>query len=363
MGGKQIANVLNVRGTRPPIGRFWNNSTVTHILNNRVYAGDRVWNQRGKNKRMNDPSKWVITEKTHEPIVDRELFFKRKEIAQGRKFHLSRSPKRFVKYLLSRMIQCGNCGHNFVGHRQLKRNGAGGANYDLFRYLCNGYINVGKSVCPALGIDKDWIEGNVVDAIRRQVCTPERLAELEMLVRKKIEARRQTYGQSPRAVEQKLAGVEQKIRHYFDAIGEGLDPAVCREKINELRAQQRKLEEEAAVLRQDDYYVLALEKNLSGVREFAAAFSERFETLMFAVQRQVVLHFVESIKVVDRQRVELTLRVPFDNNGVHLLADEPAEDSPRAMVAARTRSAERSAFQSGPARGATVPSANTPTVW
>jgi hypothetical protein len=365
LGAKQISNDLNVRGVKPPRSKFWNKSTVTHILNSRLYTGDLVWNRRGKTKRINDPAKWVVTEKTHEPIVDRELFFKRKQMAQSRTFNLSRSPRRFVKYLLSRMIECGHCGHNFVGHRQLKRNGAGGAVYDIFRYTCNGYINMGKSVCPALSIDREWIEGQVLAAIRREICTPDRLDELEALVRQKIEARRQAYGQSPRAAEQKLATIDQKIRHYYDAIGEGLDPAVCRQKIADLQAQREKLQEEANVLRREDYYVKALQKNVSGVREFAAAFTERFGAMPFPAQRQVILHFVEKMKVVDRKAVELTLRVPFDNNGVQLLADEtPPDDSARAAAAGQiggmssliekgSRAAERlSPFQPGVVGGA-----------
>lgn len=87
-------------------------------------------------------------------------------------------------------------------------------------------------------------------------------------------------------------------------------------------------------IHREDYYVKALQKNVSGVREFAAAFTERFGAMPFPAQRQVILHFVEKMKVVDRKAVELTLRVPFDNNGVQLLADEtPPDDSARAAAA------------------------------
>jgi len=122
---------------------------------------------------------------------------RRKEMASQRTFNLRSSPRRAVKYLLARLIRCDHCGGLFVGRRQKKRHRQDGEPYDLFRYRCNTYVTKGKEVCPSIGIHCDWIEGEVVDIVRREICSPERLAALQELVHKKIEARRSRYGVDP----------------------------------------------------------------------------------------------------------------------------------------------------------------------
>ena len=73
----------------------------------------------------------------------------------------------------------------------------------------------GKSVCPSLGIHCDWIEGEITDLVRREICAPERLVTLQELVRKKIEARRSRYGKHPRELDRRLADIDRRIENYY----------------------------------------------------------------------------------------------------------------------------------------------------
>jgi hypothetical protein len=162
------------------------------------------------------------------------------------------------------------------------------------------------------------------------------------MVREKIEGRRKAWAKEDgsQKIDQKLAALERKVNNYYDAIGEGLDRAICRQKIAGLEAQRKQLEQERAVLQREDYYATALEQNLENVRKFASAFTERFQDLPFPVQRQVVLHFVEGIRIVNQRTAEVHLRVPFENNGVTLLA-EPAPSGPMGQTIVKSNSQSR----------------------
>lgn len=168
---------------------------------------------------------------------------------------------------------------------------------DSFRCRCNSGNESMLANAREIAIDRDWLEAQVLDCIRSQICAPDRLASLEARIREKIEARRRAFAKSPRLVAQRVAGVEKKIQHFYDAIGEGLNPAVCKEKIAELEREKAALEQEASMLRREDYYTRALEKNVAELRRFASAFRESFATLPFETQRGVVLHFVEEIRM------------------------------------------------------------------
>ncbi len=111
MGAKAIANRLVEEGIPYRNGRSWNKQRVGYILNNYVYYGATTWNRtHTKTRTIKPESEWIIVEDTHEAIVSKELFMKRKQMAQ------SRIGKRFAtnahkaQWLLAKMIRCGECG-------------------------------------------------------------------------------------------------------------------------------------------------------------------------------------------------------------------------------------------------------------
>ena len=361
IGGKRVAFTLNQEGVPAPRSRHWNASTVNHMLDNRAYVGDRVWLKRRKaghgDRVVNPEDEQIIVENAHEPLVDRELFEKRREIAAKRSFHRRGAKEKHVDYLLSRLIRCDHCGSNFVGRRQKHRNRKG-ETYDLLRYYCGGYLNKGPSVCPPMPIHKDWIEGLVLDILRARLCSPEALAELEERVRARIEERRRTYGRGPKAIEQRIHDIERRIQNYYRAIGDGLDTEVCRQHIEELTASKATLEEEAGLLAREDYYTRALQLNLDELRRFAKAFEDGFDSAPFGVRRQLILYFIDEIVVVDHQLLRITFKIPFDNNGVKLLADQitsGAAQGPDEVTAANGQGGgDLEKFLSGPIRGANI---------
>jgi site-specific DNA recombinase len=328
LGVKAIANLLNAREVPPPRGRHWSGSSLNSILNNRAYVGDRVWNRRRKNgreTRVATPEEdWIIAEDAHEPLVDRGVFERRQELAATRRFNPNGCRGAHTEYLLGRLIRCTECGYNYTGRRK-RYTTTKGEKKEHADYVCNGYQQHGRSVCEPRPIEKGWIEGLVVDLIRSRLGTPEALAELERRVRQKVESRRRTFGESTEAVERKIAEVDRQIANYYRAIGEGLDPLVCRQHIDELTETKVELEVEAEVVRTEDYYQLTLDRNLRDLRQFAEVYIQDFERLPFGVRRKVVLHFIESIEVVEHRLVRITMRVPFDNAGIKHLTDEDGQ--------------------------------------
>ena len=184
-------------------------------------------------------------------------------------------------------------------------------------------------MCASLPIKSEWLEDFVLDLLRHKVSELGVIDELERLIRDRVEARRRTYGEHPKAVEKKLAETDRRIAHYYRAIGDGLDPSICQQHIAELTAKKQQLDEEASVLRREDYYDRALEMNVAELRRFARAFNEEFESLPFAAKRKAVLYFVEKVVIVERRSVEVHFKVPFDNNGIKLLTDEVVGGGPQ----------------------------------
>lgn len=333
-GAKVIAAALNARGVRGPASKHWNQSAIGNILTNPVYVGDLVWMKTKKKGRtgrvVTKPEERVVTKNAHPALIERELFDRLRQRAPDRQFRVHSSPHKHVNYLLGRLITCDCCGNAFVGRRREYVNHKGEKQVNL-SYFCSGYLFKGRDVCESLPLDMAWIEGIVIDALKARFCDPAGWDELERKLRSRIEARRRKYGVDPRAAQAKLSEIDRRIDNYYRALGEGMDVATCKRLIAELTEKKAAMEQEIETLQTEDYYVVALEKNLKLLAAFRSRLRDGFERLPFAAQRQVVVAFVEGIHVRERREVVVKLKVALDNDGIKHLTDEldRAEDAGR----------------------------------
>lgn len=124
----RIARLFNEEGVKTPIvfkiekgktsrvpkGRkfLWSSGTICQILRNEVYIGNAVQKKTtrefvgGKN-RLNAREDWLVTSGNHEPIIDRETFYR---VQQGRGG--KRSPAKSGEHPLTGKLVCGCCGKN-----------------------------------------------------------------------------------------------------------------------------------------------------------------------------------------------------------------------------------------------------------
>lgn len=127
-GVNKIAQILNDKGILTPtkyklsIGQkfnnqgknidYWCESTISKILKNEVYIGNLV---QGYNKKLSYKSKkmitlpkseWIIVKDTHEPIIEKEQFYRVQEIFKNR----ARRCKNGEVHLFANKLVCLDCG-------------------------------------------------------------------------------------------------------------------------------------------------------------------------------------------------------------------------------------------------------------
>ena len=128
---KRIACLLNAEGVKSPqpqkgrVSQSWCVSSVRHILKNRRYRGEIIWNTKRKVRvpgtgrriyRRRAETEWVVTPAPDLRIVSDELFAaveRRFEITQrlwgDGGTGLARGQQKQV-YLFSGLLRCGECG-------------------------------------------------------------------------------------------------------------------------------------------------------------------------------------------------------------------------------------------------------------
>ena len=94
----------------------WYNSTISYILANERYIGDKILQKRftteilplKKHINKGEQPKYYVRG-SHEPIIDENTFQKAQQLIASR-----RSVERqFHEYIFTQMIVCGHCGHSF----------------------------------------------------------------------------------------------------------------------------------------------------------------------------------------------------------------------------------------------------------
>ena len=140
---------------------FWENKTIKNILKNEVYIGNSIQNKRSrisyKNRKIksNSHQQWNIVENTHEPIIDRQVFYKVQKMIIVQNYN--RNEKKH-KFLLDGLLFCYECKHK-IGVR-IRKNGK----LDM---VCNNYRRNSKlGLCTSHGFNYDELENQILKYIR-----------------------------------------------------------------------------------------------------------------------------------------------------------------------------------------------------
>jgi DNA invertase Pin-like site-specific DNA recombinase len=202
-GYKSIASRLNAEGVPSPRSREWDAhfngqwglSTIRNILINPVYCGDTVWNRitaakfhrssvkgvverRGPSGRVRDPNPredWIVTPDTHEALIPRSIFaatheLRAKRDAAGNRSRNSRGRGYYSNYLLSGLIRCNDCDHNFMGFSHKSRACSKDPSLPRPRYyLCGGYITKGTSVCKRVAYPQEPLESYLIGRLQTRL--------------------------------------------------------------------------------------------------------------------------------------------------------------------------------------------------
>ena len=170
----QIAEYLYRKGYKTRSGGKFNSALVCKILKNQIYLGQLVWNRyhydtkqhtgtRGGYKYVrNDPSKVIIAQGRHQPIICREDFdLVQKKLRANRKGVLYRG--NVFEYPLTGILYCAKCGYRYQGtsslsnHKTKKRK-------RWYKCSCMGTYHIR---CSNPSIKAEDIEPKVFDIIKK----------------------------------------------------------------------------------------------------------------------------------------------------------------------------------------------------
>jgi DNA invertase Pin-like site-specific DNA recombinase len=185
-GYSYIARYLNMEGFAPPSGKNmictskngWNPVAVQRILANRAYIGDTVQGVsekvsfKSKKTRRLPQHRWVITENTHEAIIDRSDFEEVQRIREGKVIKSGRHKGKIN--IFSSVLFCGKCGSIMYARRRKD---------SPMAYICSNYAKYGIKKCTSHHICEEELLGILCEELKYALGNEEILLKLTALVK------------------------------------------------------------------------------------------------------------------------------------------------------------------------------------
>ena len=218
-GPNQIETILNERGIDSPAvhqhkngimskGKvnYWGTGMVAKILGRMDYLGHTVSGRtakksyKAKRTYQNDREDWIITEHTHEAIIDTETWHRVQKLRELTKRKMTAAGDMGV---LNSLIYCSDCDKKL----RLQRNSSNGYQY----YVCATYMSsrTGHRECTTHNTPRHYLEPLILNEIRRLTkFAREQEGEFVALVEKAYE---RTFEKEHRTAKSELAKATQRV--------------------------------------------------------------------------------------------------------------------------------------------------------
>ena len=250
---RQIAAGLNQDAIPGPRGGKWNASTIngsrsrqSGILQNRLYAGQIVWNRQrfvknpatGKRiSRINPESEWLISDVPELRIVN-DVLFQKVSTLKAKKGTQHAVKSRKPRYLLSGLIKCGCCGASYtvIAHGRIG---------------CAGHRERGDCDNNRT-ITRQHVEQRVLIALQSQLGSPDTIAAYVSAYNDERKRLLQETRKNRKSKQLKLQKLNTDIEHLVDLLLESAAPAVVMARIHSMEAEQQALIDELDRFKQKD---------------------------------------------------------------------------------------------------------------
>nr|WP_081762804.1 recombinase family protein [Xanthobacter sp. 126] len=270
LGIKQLAIWLNGRGFRTRKGGAFGVGPLHHLLTNTIYVGRWRYNVRSAKTGDHKPATEIVEIETP-TIIDAALFdrVQAKLVAGNPKV----TPPRVTTgpILLTGLAKCAHCGGGMT-----QRTGTSSTGRVYAYYTCAARAQKGPSVCKGNSIPMAFLDTLVLDALKEQLFTPERLSELLAALVERRQARDAALHRRLAALKSEVLAVEERLTRLYRSIEEGIVELddLLRARVADLKAEREKAQ--AAYARE------AAQTNPTGfvAPESIAAFSNLMRDLL-----------------------------------------------------------------------------------
>jgi len=247
----KIRDECNKMGWTSPEGRPITTSFIREFFRkDRLLqlAGYAFWNRedrKTKGRRFKPEEEWVKIPNAHPALITEEEALEcRRLIEKSGGFNNKHHPQEESRWLLTGknlegepFFVCRHCGGNIIGRVE-------GGRHKL-KYYCSTIAYEGRYTdrcVHGVNLDKDAIEGYVIEQIKNNFGTPARIKELVRRINSAIRSEYKDFQTATAFINKQIANTKKEIDNLVNAIAAGTPPEFVNPRIKELKQKLSKAE-------------------------------------------------------------------------------------------------------------------------
>ena len=328
---RQITKRLNSLGIPTPTrkNQVWHSATVRAILTNRVYCGQARYNYRQSvvpslrrkpepqlpnlktGRRYRPESEWVMGQA---PALISEAVFEKAQLQLQRNAELAQKLYRphSRRYLLRRLVQCGECGLSMVCICQPGKN----KQSEYLYYACKGLcpLSCGRTTaCSAKRVRADRLDLVVWEALIQLLDTPSLIPELhaQWTQTKSLDLAHITARHDQ--LLQRRKRLDRQVQNLLDAYQEDVITLLeLKQRRQKLNLDLQQIDQEIQNLTLHHHQAIHWQHIIANVELFHSLLTHNLHQLSFEERQAVVQCLIQKVTVTG-QAVDIALVLPFDS--------------------------------------------------
>lgn len=317
---RQITKRLNETQIPTPSGKntVWHPTTVNNILTNRVYLGQARYNYRqsvlpayrnseqaqlrslktGRSYRPED--EWVWSEAP--AIITPEVYEKaQRQLQRNTEFARKMYQPNSRRYLLRRLVKCGQCGLSLSAYRQLSVD----KRYEYLYYRCSGHepLSCGRAnKCLSRLVRADRLDTLVWEALSQLLNTPSVIPQLHQVWAHARQQNLSALAAQQAQLSQRQQRLERQSQRLVDAYqGEIINLDELRTRRQRITQELQQIEQERQQLAQTQQQTVHWQQVIENADTFRQLLGDNLEQLSFEERQAVVQCLVSKVLVTGEQ--------------------------------------------------------------
>ena len=243
-GYNDIVSELNKKGLKTSKGNKFTVSTVRDILKNEKYIGTYTYNKaeaknvdgKRNSHRSKNEDQIIKIENGMPAIIDKKDFEEVKRIMdRNKKIHNTFNAKEV--YLLSGLVQCGECGSKMNGNISYYKNNGEKLRYIMYR--CTAKAGETKEHTKSIG--RDILEEYILTEMERVIFSDTAINYLVKELSKFYNSKSKQMQDELKFTKNKLSKIEKDIENILLAVAEGNRHASLMDRLSKLEEEKESL--------------------------------------------------------------------------------------------------------------------------
>lgn len=290
------------RGYRTKRGNKFGKNSLHDLLVNKKYIGTYVYGRTRGSKNLPRNSHKQSSDAVEIPngmpaIIDMETWVRAQNRIKQRTYNNS-SFHGEQKFMLQRLIVCGNCGAHMHGTWYRKKQKDGSRVLHAY-YRCRG--------CDAKQISRKKIEQYVVNAVRKTISNKSQVDRLVTSINKELEHQNVSIATEVNSIAKELSAIDKANDNLMQLVEQGQISEIVLARLNKNSERSSILRARMAELRQQTQQALDADKVLAVLAKWTTVNDEEGLTAM-------VRSFVSRVTVFN-DRIDIDMYIGMD--GIH----------------------------------------------